>query len=212
MSILSVLGAIGTVIGLVRAMPQFVRLATTKDVHGVSLDAVATSSVVSAAWTTYGVMTGQIAVALASGLSCLVFALISFLAVRYGRWLGELRSAPVAFVVFLAVVSLMGVTGLGVILMVGALVANTPQVIAAYREPNLSGISPSTWRLTASDGATWMTYGAIAGDLPIFINNAFQFATAIAVLVRRAGWAVRQKRLGLASAGGRTEIQDAQAR
>ena len=194
MSILAVLGGIGTVIGLVRAMPQFVRLARTKDVHGISLDAVATSSVVSAAWATYGLMTEQLAVALASGLSSLVFALISILALRYGRRLIELRSAPIALVIFAGVVSMTGDEGLGVILMVGALAANTPQVIAAYKEPNLSGISPSTWGLTASDGATWMMYGAIAGDMPIFINNAFQFTTALAVLLRRAAWALREKK------------------
>jgi hypothetical protein len=43
----AILGAIGTVIGLVRAVPQLLRLLRTRQAHGVSADTAATSSVVS---------------------------------------------------------------------------------------------------------------------------------------------------------------------
>jgi uncharacterized protein with PQ loop repeat len=53
------LGTLGTAIGLVRAVPQLVRLLRTREAHGVSVDTAATSSVVSLGWATYGVLTKQ---------------------------------------------------------------------------------------------------------------------------------------------------------
>jgi uncharacterized protein with PQ loop repeat len=182
------LGALGTLIGLVRALPQFIRLLKTKDAHGVSLDTAATSCVVSFAWATYGVLTDQLVVVLATGLSGAVFALVTLLALKLGRRVSELRAAPIWFVIALVVTVVGGSVALGVILSAGALVANVPQVIVAYRERDLTGLSPSTWALTASDGAVWSLYGIITGDIPIMVNNLFQFSTSVAIVIRRLAW------------------------
>lgn len=192
------LGAAGTVIGLVRALPQLVRLLSTRDAHGVSLDTAATSCVVSFSWATYGVLTGQIAVAVASGLSGAVFALITMFGLRLGRHVRELRAAPYALAVVAVVGVAAGSTGLGVILAISALTANTPQVVVAYRERDLTGLSPSTWALTASDGAVWTTYGLLTGDVPILVNNFFQFSTSVAILARRLAWGRARRRRELA--------------
>lgn len=183
-----VLGGVGTVVGLVRALPQFVRLLRAKDAHGVSLDSAATSCVVSSAWATYGVLTDQIAVAFASGLSAVVFAMITVLALRFGRRVREFRAAPVWLVIVVAVLGTTGSAGLGIVLAVSALVANLPQVFVAYKERDLTGLSPSTWALTASDGAVWTAYGLVTGDIPIMVNNLFQFSTSAAVVLRRVSW------------------------
>jgi uncharacterized protein with PQ loop repeat len=82
-----------------------------------------------------------------------------------------------------------GATGLGAILTVGALIANTPHVVTAYREKDLSGVSPFTWTLTALDGAIWTTYALITGDVPILVNNVFQFTTSASIVGRRWWWA-----------------------
>ena len=183
------------VIGLVRALPQFLRLRTLADAHGVSLDAVATSCVVSFAWATYGALTEQWAVALASALTGSVFAAISVLALKLGRRVKELRAAPLWLAGVTVALAVAGSTGLGVLLVAGALVANTPQVIVAFRERDLTGLSPSTWALTASDGLVWTLYGAVTGDIPILVNNLFQFSTSLTILVRRLVWG-RTTRLG----------------
>ena len=183
------LGGIGTVIGLIRALPQLVRLLRTKDAHGVSLDTATTSSVVSFSWATYGTLTDQLAVAVASGLSGAVYALIALNALRLGRHLRELRTAPYYFTIVLVVIVAAGAPGLGIILVVSALLANLPQVVVAYRERDLTGLSASTWALTASDGAVWSIYGIVAGDIPILLNNIFQFSTSLAIVIRRLTWA-----------------------
>ena len=202
MDLLLVLGAIGTVIGLVRALPQLLRLMRTRDAHGVSLDTAATSSVVSSAWATYGVLTEQWAVALASGLAAVIFALITLLALRLGRRLRELRTGPVWLVAVTAATAVAGSTGLGMVLVVGALAANVPQVLVAFREPDLTGLSPTTWALTASDGAVWTIYGIITGDVPILVNNLFQLTTSMAILLRRLAWG-RTVRLAVAESATR---------
>ena len=192
MSVTGVLGAIGTVIGLTRALPQLLRLVRTKDAHGVSLDSAATISVVSFAWATYGLLTDQLAVAIASGLNGAVFISIALMAMSLGRRVSELRAAPIWLVVVVIAVSVAGSRGLGGVLVVSALIANLPQVLVAYRERDLTGLSPSTWALTATDGAVWSLYGVLTGDIPILLNNLFQFSTSAAILFRRITWSARK--------------------
>jgi len=189
MSWLALLGVLGLIVGLSRALPQLIRLLRIKDAAGVSVDGSATASIVSTAWTTYGLLTDQPAVVVASGTPALVFALITIASLRYGRSVREFRTAPVVFVVFVAVTSYGGAIGLGVALTVGALIANTPHVIVAYREKDLSGVSAATWGLNATDGAIWVTYALLTGDVPILVNNFFQFSTSALVVVRRWWWA-----------------------
>jgi MtN3 and saliva related transmembrane protein len=190
------LGAIGTFVGLVRALPQFIRLLKARDAHGVSLDTAATSCVVSSAWGTYGLLTDQLAVVFATGLSAIVFALITLLALKLGRRITELRAAPICLAIVAVVAVTTGSTGLGALLSVSSLVANIPQVLVAYRERDLTGLSPSTWALTASDGAIWSLYGIVTGDIPILMNNFFQFTTSSAIVIRRLAWGRSAPRTG----------------
>ena len=185
----AVLGGLGTLIGLVRALPQFLRLLRTRDAHGVSLDAAATSSFVSFGWATYGYLTDQLAVTLATGSSGVVFALITFLAFRFGRRIGELRAAPVWLVLLVGTGVLGGDTGLGVLLPVSVLVANGPQLLVAYRERDLTGLSLSTWLLSVSDGAVWTVYALVSGDVAILVFGILQFTTSGAIVLRKWAWA-----------------------
>jgi MtN3 and saliva related transmembrane protein len=98
-------------------------------------------------------------------------------------------------VVFVVATAAGGAGGLGFVLAFGALVANTPQVLVAYRERDLTGLSPSTWALTACDGTVWFLYGIITGDIPILVNNFFQATTGAAIAIRRLAWGRRQLQL-----------------
>lgn len=189
MAWLPALGVLALIVGLTRAMPQLVRLLRARDAAGVSLDGCVTSAIVSSFWAVYGILTGQPAVVLASGTPAVIFVLIAFAALRYGRRVGELRTAPVLLIAFTAVVVAGGAGALGAALTVGALVANTPHVIVAYREKDLTGVSPLTWTLTATDGAIWVVYALITGDVPILVNNAFQLTTSASIVARRWWWA-----------------------
>ncbi|MEA2434134.1 MAG: hypothetical protein QOG54_1591 [Actinomycetota bacterium] len=184
-----VLGALGTLIGLVRALPQFLRLLKTRDAHGVSLDTAATSSVVSFGWATYGVLTDQLPVTLATGSSGIVFALITVTALRLGRRVNEFRTAPVWLVVLVSVGVFARAGGLGILLPVSVLVANLPQLIVAYRESDLTGLSLSTWVLSTCDGAVWTVYALVTGDIAILVFGVLQLTTSSLIVARRWNWA-----------------------
>ena len=182
------LGALGTLIRLIRALPQLVRLLRTKNAHGVSLDTAATSSVVSFGWVTYGALTDQLPVMLATGSSGVVFALMTLFALRLGRRTSELRMAPIWFVVLVTVAAVARAEGLGVLLPVSVLVANVPQLVVAYRESDLTGLSFSTWLLSVSDGAIWAAYALVTGDVAILVFGLLQLTTSGAIVFRRLAW------------------------
>ena len=175
-------------IGLIRALPQLVRLIRTKDAHGVSLDTAATSSVVSFGWATYGALTGQPPVTMATGSSGVIFALITLLALRFGRRPRELRTAPVWLLVLVAVGVIGEADGLAIVLPISVLVANVPQLLVAYREPDLTGLSLSTWLLSVSDGVVWALYALVRGDIAILVFGALQLITSGAIVIRRWAW------------------------
>jgi uncharacterized protein with PQ loop repeat len=173
---------IGTTLGLVRALPQLVRLLRARDAHGVSVDTAGTSSVVSTAWAAYGVLTRQGAVIAASGASAVMFALVTAAALRYGRTVRELRATP-AWLLVLAVAGLAaGERGLGVLLPASVLVANTPQLLVAWREPDLSGLSPGTWTLSVAEAVVWGGYGVLAGDRSIMVYGVLHLVTSATIL------------------------------
>ena len=182
------LGGLGTLIGLVRALPQLLRLLRTRDAHGVSVDTAATSSAVSFGWATYGVLTEQVPVTLATGSSGVVFALITLVALRLGRRVREFRTAPVWVVVLTVVALLAREDGLGVLLPLSVLVANIPQLLVAYRERDLTGLSSTTWLLSMSDGLVWAIYAMVTGDVAILVFGILQLTTSGAIVARKWSW------------------------
>lgn len=188
MTATGVFGALGMAVGLIRALPQLFRLLRDKDAHGVSVDTAATSSIVSFGWAGYGVLSDQPPVAFATGSSGVIFAGVTILALRFGRRTRELRAAPVwLFVLTIALVSF-GSKGLGSLLPISVLVANVPQILAAYREKDLTGLSPATWLLSVSDGLVWFGYSLFARDGSIFVFGVLQVTTSGMIVARRWMW------------------------
>jgi uncharacterized protein with PQ loop repeat len=181
----------GTAVGLVRALPQLLRLLRGRDARGVSADAAATTSVVSLAWTAYGLLTGQGAVASASGASAVMFALVAAAALRLGRSPRELRAAPVWLAVLTAAGAVGGARGLGFLLPVSVLVANGPQLLVAWRERELSALSLGTWRLAVLEAVVWGAYGLAAGDRSIVLYGTLHLATSGAIVALRLAKAGR---------------------
>lgn len=169
---------VGTLLGLVRALPQLGRLLRSRDARGVSVDTAATSAVVSAAWAAYGALTGQWAVTFASGASALTFALVTLAALRHGRRVGELRTTPAWLGVLAVAGGAWGARGLGVLLPVSVLVANGPQLVVAWRERDLSALSLGTWLLSVGEAAAWGTYGLLARDRSILVYGALHLLTS----------------------------------
>jgi uncharacterized protein with PQ loop repeat len=165
-------------------VPQLVRLLRARGAFGVSVDTAATSSIVSLGWMVYGLLTGQTFVVLATGSSGLIFAVITGMALRYGRSAREFRVAPLWLVVLLITGFVFGKDVLGIVLALSALVSNIPQILVAYREENLAGLSLGTWLLSLSDGLVWGTYALLQHDVSIIASGAFQSTTSALIVAR----------------------------
>ncbi len=182
MDFISTLGLTGTIVDLLRAAPQLIRLLRERKSFGVSVDSSGTSCVVSLGWTTYGIITHQIFVALASGAIASLFFIITVAALRLGRSAREFRIAPIWLVVLFSAVAFFGKNGLGLMLSISALISNVPQIRVAYKEENLSGLSLGTWLLTLSGGLIWFVYGFLNNDLTIMVSTFFQSVTSAIVI------------------------------
>lgn len=178
MDILALLGIIGTLLDLVRATPQLMRLLRAKEAFGVSVDSAGTTCVVSLGWTTYGIITHQPMVALASGFMSTLFFIITIIALRFGRSVREFRVAPFWLAALFMAAVFFGKTGLGLLLSISALISNVPQIRVAYKEENLSGLALGTWVLTLSAGLVWLLYGFLQHDVTIMISTFLQSATS----------------------------------
>ena len=174
----SVLGLIGILIDLTRATPQLMRLFRARTSFGVSVDTAGTSCAVSLGWTTYGIITNQIFVILASGIMASFFLIITLVALRFGRSVREFRIAPLWLTVLSISVLFFGKTGLGLMLSISALISNVPQIRVAYKEENLSGLSLGTWVLTLAGGLVWGWYAILLTDLTIITSAFFQSVTS----------------------------------
>jgi uncharacterized protein with PQ loop repeat len=178
MNITMILGLTGTVIGLVRALPQLFRVLRSRQAMGVSIDTTLTSAIVSAGWATYGFLTQQPFVTLATGASAAVFFVITLYALKFGRRIKELRIAPIWFFALLVAFFAGKEAGLGMILPVSILVSNIPQIYVAAREENLSDLSLGTWILSMSDGFVWGLYSLVEQDCSIMVFAIFQLVTS----------------------------------
>jgi uncharacterized protein with PQ loop repeat len=191
----SFLGAIGTIIGLIRAVPQLIRLLQGQQAHGVSLDTAATSSIVSFGWAAYGILSAQPYVVFATGSSGLIFAMIAFFAIRFGRSSKEFKVAPFWLGVLLLAGMLAGKNGLGVMLPISVLAANLPQLWVAYRERDLTDLSLGTWALSITDGLVWGIYALIQNDLSIMTYGIFQLITGGVIVLLKLLHLAREKDL-----------------
>lgn len=185
----TLLGALGTAIGLVRAVPQLYRLVRSRDPHGISIDTAATSSVISFGWTTYGLLTGQLPVATATFSSAVVFAAIASVALYFGRSLAEIKTAPWWYFVLVGSLIAGGTDGLGLLLAFSVLVGNLPQIVTSFRESDLSGLSPVTWAFSMADGVVWLLYAVLSDDLAILSYGILQLITSSVISARRLAWA-----------------------
>ena len=181
MNIPSVLGIIGTLLGLVRAVPQLVRLLRAREAFGVSVDTTATSTIVSAAWVVYAILTNQPYVCLSTAPTAVIFGISTFVALRFGRLVREFKIAPVWGAVLLLAGLLGGVAGLGLVLSISVLISNLPQLWVAYHEGNLEDLSLGTWLLCTCDGLVWASYALLMHDTSILFYGIFQFATSASI-------------------------------
>lgn len=194
MNLSSILGTLGTILGSLRAMPQLMRLVRAREAFGVSVDTAATSAIVSFSWLTYGVLTEQFYFSLASGLTGLIFALITLFALRFGRKVKEFKVAPIWLTVLVLAEIVGGKNGLGLVLAISVLVANIPQLRLAYKESNLTDLSLGTWLISTIEGVIWLTYSLLRQDISIMVSASFQVVTSGLIVALKLAYQANKQR------------------
>lgn len=195
MDFVSILGFVGTILGLIRAVPQLLRLLRAREAHGVSLDSAATSSIVSFGWATYGILSHQPYVTFATGSSGFIFAIITLFAIRFGRNVKEFKVAPIWFVVLFLSGLFLGKGGLGLFLPISVLASNIPQLLIAFKERDLSDLSLGTWSLSITDGLVWGIYALLQQDISIMIYGLFQLITSGLIVILKLVYLTKEKNL-----------------
>lgn len=188
-SLATAIGLAGSILAFAYTVPQMRKLASTESAAGVSVAALANSTISGTAWTIFGVAEHQVWVVLPAALS--LPGTLGALALAWRRggdrdrlWLPVLWAAVI--VVVTALVPLVGsgpivvVLGCSVALLVG------PAAVTAWRSHDVSAIAASAWAMLIVDAAVAGAYGLLA-DVAANVIFALVAATgAVLILTRLA--------------------------
>lgn len=177
-------------LAVTQPIPQVVRLLRTRSIAGLSGPTTWLGLTINSAWVAYGIGRGLPAVAILSGAYVAGYTTIGVLLLNHGmrRGVGTAALAGVGLATFAA---LAGWAALGTALALAVGVQFVPQVVQAWRSPDLSGLSAGTYWVCALDGAIWGAYGVVMVDLPLVLYGLVMLAVALLVLVPRRRWARR---------------------
>ena len=165
-TIATVIGFAGTLLAAAYTIPQLSKLISGHSAAGISVAALANSTISGTAWTAYGVVEGELWVALPAFVALPATAGALVLAWRGGgvrsrMWL------PVAWLlVILTATALVPVVGeLPITVVLGCSVALliTPAAITAWRSHDVSGLAASGWAMLIVDALVCGTYGVLVG-------------------------------------------------
>jgi uncharacterized protein with PQ loop repeat len=68
------------------------------------------------------------------------------------------------------------------ILVIVTMVMTIPQVIAVWREPQVSGVSALSWLAYLASSVAWLAYGLRKHDVLIWLSNAGWVALDVAII------------------------------
>lgn len=165
-SIATALGLAATLLAFACTVPQLAKLARGNTAAGISVAALANSTISGVAWTVFGVVEDELWVALPALVALPATAGAMVLAWRGGGsrsrmwlpavWLGVILTAT-------ALVPAVGAVPITVVLGCSVALLITPAAITAWRSHDVSGIAASGWAILILDALLCGAYGVLAG-------------------------------------------------
>ncbi|MFC7497168.1 MULTISPECIES: PQ-loop domain-containing transporter [unclassified Nocardioides] len=186
-SLATLVGLAGTLLAFAYTVPQMRKLARSGTAAGVSIAALANSTVSGIAWTVYGVVEHEIWVILPAVLALPGTAGAAVLAWRRGgsrdrMWLPVVWATTIAALTALVPVLGSGpiiiALGCSITLMVG------PAALTAWRSPDVSAIAASAWAMLIVDAALAGGYGLLA-DIDANLIYALVATSGAALILAR---------------------------
>lgn len=183
----TLVGLAGTLLAAAYTIPQFRKLRGLTSAAGVSVAALANSTISGVAWTVFGILEHEVWVALPAAVA--VPATAGALGLAWVR--GGSRARLWLPVVWLVVVSLAGLSALWVgsgpaTVVLGGSVALlvTPAATTAWRSHDVSAIAASAWSLMIVDALLAGAYGVLADVDANLIYAAVATIGSLAILLR----------------------------
>lgn len=186
-TIAAVIGFAGTLLAFAYTVPQLSKLVRGHSAAGISVAALANSTISGIAWTVFGIVEGEMWVALPAFVALPATAGALVLAWRGGgvrtrMWLPVVWLAVILTAT--AVVPLVGELPITVVLGCSVALLITPAAITAWRSHDVSGIAASGWAMLIVDALVCGAYGVIAGvDANVLYAIVATFGS-IAILTR----------------------------
>jgi uncharacterized protein with PQ loop repeat len=183
----TLVGVASTLLAAAYTVPQFRRLRRMTTATGVSVAALANSTLSGTAWTVFGVAEHQVWVALP--------ALVTLPATAGALVLAWLRGGsrdrlwlPVAWLATLLVVGIasfwVGPAPATVVLGCSVALLVTPAAVTAWRSHDVSAIAASAWAMMIVDAALAAAYGVLAHVDANLIYAVVATTGSLAILVR----------------------------
>ena len=189
MDISTVVGASSVVFAFACTVPQLLKLRRVRTAAGVSIAALANSTISGGAWTTYGVAHHSVWVALPSLVGMPATAAALVIAWRRGAartrlWL------PVAWAAVLATTAAAGLwvgsTPLTVALGFSIALMIVPAAITAWRSHDVSALAANAWGMLIADALLAGTYGYVAHVAANLLYAAVAVTGSLLILTRLA--------------------------
>ena len=185
----SALGWIATLVGLVRMYPQARTIASSPGVTGVSSWSVVLAVLSMAWWLIYCIAIADVPSSVSSAASAIAPIACLFLLGRRGMvraaHLGLIGGGTLVGFVGLA----LGISVIGVMAAGSTMACALPQFARLVRTRDVTGLSESTWALTALNTVLWTLYGFHIKSIPLMLPAlvTIPVAVTIAVAMERYG-------------------------
>jgi uncharacterized protein with PQ loop repeat len=183
----TIVGLAGTVLAAAYTVPQFRKLRGMTTAAGVSVAALANSTISGLAWTVFGVLEHELWVALPAIVA--VPATAGALVIAWFR--GGSRARIWLPIVWLTVLAAAGLSALWVGPVVATVVLGSsvallviPAALTAWRSHDVSAIAASAWALLIVDALLAAAYGVLADIDANLIYAAVATIGSLAILLR----------------------------
>ncbi|WP_243058497.1 PQ-loop repeat-containing protein [Nocardioides sp. SR21] len=186
-TIATVLGLAATLLAFACTVPQLAKLMRGRSAAGISVAALANSTISGIAWTVFGLAEGEVWVALPALVALPATAGAMVLAWRDGGSRARMWLPVVWLTVILtatALVPLAGMVPITVVLGCSVALLITPAAITAWRSHDVSGIAASGWVILVFDALLCGAYGVIAGVDANVLYAITATVGAVAILTR----------------------------
>jgi uncharacterized protein with PQ loop repeat len=187
LSLATLVGLAGTLLAAGYTVPQFRKLRRMSTATGVSIAALANSTISGVAWTVFGVLEHEVWVALPAAVAVPATAGAAVLAwLRGGS--RERLWLPVAWTVTVSLAGLstlwVGPAPITVVLGCSVALLVTPAALTAWRSHDVSAIAASAWALMILDALLAGAYGVLADVDANLIYAAVATTGSLAILLR----------------------------